>query len=71
MGIILRSLIHIPNVSVSDAMYLAVFKKRFLEFVGEIMREYNNLIYTVFFYGFCMVTYSAEIFEMTLLIKRC
>lgn len=51
-------------------MYLAVFKECFLELVGKIVREDDDLVDISIFYDIGMIADSAEIFEMTLLTKR-
>lgn len=70
MSIVFGCLVEIAYISIGDAMYLTVFKKYLLEFVGEIVREDDDFIYIFVFDYFSVTSNCAEVFEVTFLTKR-
>jgi hypothetical protein len=70
MGIMLRSFVEVADISIDYSTYLTIFEKRFAELIREIMRENNHFINVSFLYDIIMFTDSAQVFEVTLLLKR-
>lgn len=69
MSIIFRGLVEITNITIRNAMNLTVFKEYFFEFVGEIVREDNDLIDVFIDDNFCMRSYGTKIFKLAFLAK--